>query len=430
MPAIVTAAVALVLLLLPVQCLVLPMNMSLVDLAGLVTLPICWVWLLQVRRPLRLPFLPGIWLILLVAALSSLMSLDPADSISVLIKETYLYVWLITLAAAFEHLDPRALRRLLLTWCAVAFAHGALIVAQFVYPPLLAAMSADIAGLGSLDLYRPSGLMENCNAAAVFQLTAFVPLLALAPSRGRAILFGSLLLLTMLATGSMATALAFVCAACVAMGWLVATSGDWRPVLRFVLAVALGSALLALIVFALAQEMPGLDARLHYVLTGRSEYSAEGRYAIWSRALALVQSDLPVFGIGPDMFKRIDGHEVHNDLLSFAVERGPLGALALLGFAFLVGQRTFQVVRGLSRRGELHGVVFLAALAGLLVVAQTHEIFHQRPLWLVLALQEAMWWRARRTRGTASAPRRGDHAAHAVDDVLHVGVAHAREQRQ
>jgi hypothetical protein len=41
-----------------------------------------------------------------------------------------------------------------------------------------------------------------------------------------------------------------------------------------------------------------------------------------------------------------------------------------------------------------------AALVGVVTIAQTHEVFHQRPVWLVLAVLEGCWWR---TQGAALA---------------------------
>jgi O-antigen ligase len=137
------------------------------------------------------------------------------------------------------------------------------------------------------------------------------------------------------------------------------------------------------------------------VLTGRSGYSAEGRFAIWSNATDLLLGDAPVTGLGPDVYRQLTGVELHNDFLSFAVERGPLGLLALLAFGVVAFARSLRLAHTARDRGMPSALVFPAALVGMATVALTHEIFHQRPLWVVLALQEALIWRLRRAPAPA-----------------------------
>jgi O-antigen ligase len=139
--------------------------------------------------------------------------------------------------------------------------------------------------------------------------------------------------------------------------------------------------------------LPEMQHRLQYVLTGRSEGSAEGRFLIWDRAATMLVAQAKLWGVGPDMFVVMDGHELHNDLLSFAVERGPLALLSLLLFGALACWRCVQTVRDGRALGARESVVFLAAVIGIAVESQTHELFHQRPVWLLLAFLEAVHWR-------------------------------------
>jgi hypothetical protein len=398
---IIAASFAAVLLLVPVQCLFLPLNMSLADILSLAVLPPCWMWLLQARQRVLLPFLGSMWLLLLASGLATLTSLDPSTSAVAVAKEIYLYLWMVTFCGVLANVGRSTLRRLLLVWLWVALGHGALIVAQFVHPPLLADMNERLAGFGKLDLYRPSGLMENSNAAALFQLTAFVPLLALDLPAPRLLVTGSALLVMMLATGSMSTVLGFGLALLAGLVGLVVVFKNLRAVLQFTLAGVVGAALIAAVVAILMQSMPELQQRVEYVLTGRSSYSAEGRFAIWSSAADTLFSDLQLTGLGPDVYRELHRKELHNDFLSFAVERGLPGFVALRVFGAAALLRSCLLVRSARERGAgPAALVFPAALGGMLMVALTHEIFHQRPFWMVLALQEAVAWRLRAERRT------------------------------
>jgi hypothetical protein len=393
-------AVALLLQLLPVQCFVLPLNMAAVDMFGVMALPVCWLWLLGRRQPLRLPYLPAMLLILGASGVACITSLDPGASLVVLVKEVYLYGWFATLTGVFEGVGTRGGRWLLIAWCVACAYNGALILAQFVSPPLLDAMNQALAGRGGLDPYRPSGLEENSNAAALFQFSAFVPLLLLRLSAARTAALAVLFLLMMLATGSMAGAIAFAAGFAILLAGLGLVQRNWPAALRLGATVALAIAALTAAVLVLEEFAPSVHDRLRYVLTGRSEYSAGSRFAIWSRGEMRLMSDPSPTGIGPDTFKEIDGHELHNDLLSFAVERGPLALLGLLALAAMAAQRAVQLARRCGPRGGLAMLSIPAALVGVVTIAQTHEVFHQRPVWLVLAVLEGFWWR---TQGPAHA---------------------------
>lgn len=400
----VTATIAALLLLVPVQFLVLPMTMSPVDVFGFLALPVCWLWLLHVRRPIRLPLLGAFWLIVVTSAVSCLASLDPKGSFIALVKAVYLYLWLVTLCSAWENLGPRHVRWLQWAWLASAVANGVLIVAQFLHPPLLASMNASVAGIGGLDEYRPSGLLANSNAASFFQLLAFVPLITLGLPRLRTFALGLFLLLTLLGTGSMAGMLAFGVGVVATLVGLLVFFRDLRTVLQLLVVAALGTAAVGALVLVLAQTVPAIHDRIEYVITGRGEGSAAGRFEIWESGIRILTTDAPLLGVGPDAFRLITGKEMHNDLLSFAVERGPFGLLALLVFLAAALRGGLQTMRLWGERGTNRGLVFPVAMVAIVVVSLTHEIFHQRPLWLFLALQEGMRWRALGTAQTEPAP--------------------------
>jgi hypothetical protein len=403
-------AVALLMQLLPVQCFVLPLNMAAVDLVGVVALPVCWLWLLRRRQMLRLPYLPAMLLILFASSVACITSLDPSASLVVIVKEVYLYCWFATLTGVFEGIDPRGGRWLLIAWCVACAYNGALILAQFVSPPLLDTMNRALAGRGGLDPFRPSGLEENSNAAALFQFSAFVPLLMLRLTAARTAALAVLFLLMMLGTGSMAGAIAFASGFAALLAGLGFVQRNWPAALRLGAAVGLAAAALIAAVLVLEEFAPVVHDRLKYVLTGRSEYSAGSRFAIWSRGEARLLSDPSPTGIGPDTFKEIDGHELHNDMLEFAIERGPLALLGLLALAAMAARRGLQLALRIGPSGGMALLAVPVTLVGMATIAQTHEVFHQRPVWLVLALLEGMWWRTQGAARAAPAPARSGTA--------------------
>jgi hypothetical protein len=394
MRSLVTAAIAALLLLLPVQFLRLPLNMSVPDAWAALALPLCWVFLVRARRPVPLPYLPAFWLIVLASGLATLFAADPGRGLAVILKEVYLYLWCVTLAAVFASALPGALRTILNAWLIAALGNGALILVQLVFPALLTAMNSAVAGFGAFDPHRPSGLLANSNAAALFQLMGFVPLVVLRPPPRRIVLVGALLLATIAGTGSMGAVVAAACGVAAGLAALAIVFRDGYAVLRFTAAATVCAALLGGLLWFAVSESPAIENRLTALLQSRQERSAQSRFAIWDRGVGLILADAPLTGVGPDMFKVLDGRELHNDFLAFAAERGVLGALGLLALGALALARALRLLQLGSSIGDRSLIVFPAALIAVLAHAQTHEVFHLREVWLLLALQEAALRRA------------------------------------
>jgi len=386
--------------LLPVQFLVLPLNMSPFDVWNLIGLLLSWLYLMRVRRSVRLPYIMAMWLVLLTSFMAALASPNLGVSLSVILKEIYLYVFFVTLAAVFISLDAKDLRRLLLGWCSVATLHGALIVAQFLSPDIFRNSKAYLERFGAVDVWRPSGLFENANAAAFFQLMALVPLVLLRPSKAVAVLVGTFLIASVVGTGSLGAVAAFLCSLIVAMAAILMVRGEWDLVIKvsalLVVAVVLLGGTFAFVI----NQQPDFQGRLEQIFYGRTERSAEGRFGLWTRGIDLLLYDTPLLGIGPDGFKYLDiplydppkMTYLHNDLLAFAVERGVGGLLGLVLFGLMAIRKAIQMLQNHKRYPDRVGpavVIFLAALVAILVESQTHQVFHARQVWVLLALQEA-----------------------------------------
>ena len=109
-----------------------------------------------------------------------------------------------------------------------------------------------------------------------------------------------------------------------------------------------------------------------------------------------------LLGVGPENFRVVDGRDkqLHNDFIAFAVERGLLTGLALALFGLIAMSRAVYLFKAFNRkRPSLEVVVFMAAIVAILLASLFHQIFHYREMWLVLALQEAMIFKA--TFGTS-----------------------------
>lgn len=388
-------------LVLPLQFFRLPLGTSLTDLANLVTLPVCWVYLARTRQTVRLPYLSAVALIGLASVLACITCADPLAGLGVLLKEIYLYVWLVTLAAVLASLGTRDLQCFLLAWCTAACLNGAVILAQFYDPTLQPMMSQRLqgAGLGLLDPSRPSGLLRNCNAAGAYQLMTFVPLVLLRAPIPVKVLAGLALLIFVLGTGSMGALTGFGAGLVAGAFVLPILRRDWKLAGSSALGLLIGVvAALGLLSFAASNTT--ISERLDYLLLDRGEGSADSRFLIWERGVDAIFSELSVWGIGPEHFVRVDHHELHNDMLAFTVERGFLGTLSLAFFWLLVfGSSLRAVAYGGQRDRSLY--VLPAAIIAIGVESLTHEVFHMRQVWLVFAIQYCMLLRLAPT-GTAT----------------------------
>jgi len=401
--------------LLPVQLINLPLQMDLVD-----------VWVIAVLASFSLAFIAGfqtlkvsasylfaMWLILIASLASTFAAVDRVDSLVVVLKEVYLFATFIVVTTLLSRLSTRDFRLIMLVWLWAAVLHGMLIISEFLIPEVYRYVSGLADQPISYKNFRPSGLFfspkaGNANKAAVFQLLGFVPLVLAKTSRRTLIALGLLLLASILVTGSMGTTLAFTAGSVVAVT-AIAIFGKrlvymLNLFVRSVFAiVVVGAALLFL-----ASDTQEYQNHFERILLGRAEKSSEGRFSLWQRGLeALRESDNLVLGIGPENFRNVDVLEkqLHNDVLAFAVERGLLGVLGLLVLVGVAVSRAFYWLRLSFDNGQdagLSAVIFLSAFAAVLVVSLTHQVFHCREIWLVLASQEALIAQQERNEATAS----------------------------
>lgn len=383
------------LILLPLDFVHLPLNMAPVDVWILLGLPVLLLTFVRNAHVMSLSYAIAMWLILFASLLSTFAAPAPTNSLIVLGKEVYIYVWFVTLAAVLVTLKTGDFRRLLIVWTAVAFFHGFLIVAQFASPAFWQVTSGIVSRSSDYAVYRPSGFFENANAAAVFQLFGFVPLVLVAPSKRVGMVLGMLLLLTMLATGSMGATIAFTAGVVVAIA-AIFLSGRLGLIIKMMAQLAVVLLLLGgMLAFVVSHNQRYHD-HFERILFGRAERSSEGRFELWQGGIEVfLDHSAIVWGVGPENHRVLGekGKQLHNDFIAFLVERGLIGVLGLTLFAATaVGRAAFMIVlyNKYPSRAQLTVVVFLAAMVAMAIESLTHQTFRLRILWLVLAFQEAV----------------------------------------
>ena len=393
MPSVVDTYLLVMLIVLPIQRFTLPLNAALLEVLNAIALPFFWLYVIPRQRKVHLPYATAMWLILLGSLIAMFDSSIPSINLAVILKDLYLYVWFVTLVVLFSNLSANKLRRFMVVWVIIVMLHGILILAQFLSPEILQATTAgvDVEKYGRFGAYRPMGLFQNPNMAAGFQLVGFVPLLLLAPPIKVTLIAGLLLLVGIVATGSLGASIAFlsgmICAFVASM-----TVSNKRIVTRFCFGLAVATLLLAGLYWLADSHYPDYVKRLEMIFFGRFEGSAAERYLIWQGAIDAF-TDVRLWGVGPGNYMgNISGISLHNDLIAFWVERGLIGALGLVLLGLLaIGKSVSALLK--HGRHPSHAPVVLILLAAIIAIftqSLTHQVFHFRFFWVVLALQVAM----------------------------------------
>ncbi len=314
-----------------------------------------------------------------------------------------------------SRLSHRHIRLVLVVWMLTAVLHGALIIGEFLSDDLWRFVS----NLGNQpvvhDNYRPAGFLitpfaGNANKAALFQLMGFVPLVLIGRSTAITLSLAAVLFCSILATGSMGATIALGLGVVVGITTVTILSRNVLLVLRSLMQVLAALLIAAALVYCSLNEAN--QNHLEGIIFDRAEKSSGGRFDLWQRGLGvLVQRDDPLIaGVGPENFRVVDGrgNQLHNDLLAFIVERGMLGAIGLVMLGGIAFWRAASLLRPQGPIGEwlgLRSVIFLATMFTIAFESLTHQVFHSRELWLVLATQEAFINKSRYWQATSEEPR-------------------------
>lgn len=382
------------LVLLPVKIFHFPFNMELMDFWIFMALPTFLLTYSAKRHtPISWAYTPVIVFIFAVSFISVFVAPNPAKGLIVIAKEIYLFIWFLMMTAFLSTLNQNDLRRVMVIWSAVAVLHGLFIIAQFLSPALWQFTKSITGNVEVYDHYRSPGLFPNANAAAFSQLMGFVPVVLARFPAPIAIGLGICIFLSILGTGSMGATLGTMLGLAVALFIILVLSKKKIAVPKY-----FGPLLAAMIVFGgvflfVVSQNEVYQKRLESIVFGRADRSSGGRFNLWERGVDVFLEHSGFFwGVGPENFREIDGKDkqLHNDFLAFAVERGLLSVIALAMFGAIAFSRALYLFRTCTAGSSLTVVVFMSAVAAMLFESLTHQIFHYRELWVVLAAQEAM----------------------------------------
>lgn len=395
------------LIFLPVKVFHFPSNLELVDLWVVIALPVFWLsFILGRSARISMPYAFAILLILIGSFASTFASSNPSRSLIVILKEIYLFVWFMTLTVLLSSINARDLRRVMFVWVGVVILHGLLIVAQFLLPDIWR-ITAGFAGQpAAYDHFRPSGLFisekaGDANKAAFFQLLGYVPLVLARPSKIIAMVLATLLFSSIIATGSMGTTAAFIAGLLTAIIALSIFDKNLVLVRKFLTQLAIIVSILIVVSSIVLSQNQSYRNHFESIITGRAEKSSGGRFDLWQRGIdVFIEQNVFIWGVGPENFREVDpsgnDNQLHNDILAFTVERGLIAVAGLILIALIAVSRAVKLLQMYSRYPEKTGlvvIVFLAIIASILVVSLTHQIFHAREMWVVLATQEAIFLR-------------------------------------
>jgi hypothetical protein len=390
---------------LPVKVFQFPSNLELVDLWVVLALPFFWLsFILGDRTRISMAYTFPILLILIGSFASTIAAPNATRSLIVILKEIYLFVWFMTLATLISSLDTKDLRRILYIWLGVVVLHGLLIIAQFLLPEIWRITTSFAGQQTAYVHFRPSGLFisekaGDANKAAFFQLLGFVPLILAKPSKRIAIISAVVIFSSLLATGSMGTTTAFLVGLVTAIFTISIFDRKLIFIKKYLVRIVIAVSLLIGLFSIVLSQNQGYKEHFQKIIAGRAEKSSGGRFGLWQRGLdVFIEHNVYIWGVGPENFREVDpsgnDNQLHNDLLAFTIERGLIATIGLILFAIVAVSKAVQLLLMYRSRYPqnigLIAVIFLAIFAAMLFVSITHQIFHARELWLVLALQEAV----------------------------------------
>ncbi len=384
----------LMLCLLPIERLVFPFNLKIVDAALVLLILYGLAKAMNIDQSLKFPLLLPIWLVLLASSFAMLVGTVHTNGIVAVVQEIYLFVWFIVLTNLLGTFVASDIDRLMKVWSIVAVLEATatlmgmlrigprIFYTAFFYDAPHLERAISVGGFS-----RGVGTYLNPNAAAAYLSVSFFVLLATSWPRRTRVMLGGWLLLGLLGTGSMGALLSTVLGLVVLV---VVYSFKWhRAVLFWTAFVSIGASVLALMVLVLSlwpvelSELGFGESMGVLALTlGRLPHSLSGRLVRVENAWSIYA--LHPWGTGPNSFESLE-LSVHNDYLAFLFERGPIGAvgwLSIVGVTLLIPLRAARRSNGAHQRWQV-----LALGAGFLACAinsLTHEVFHFRQMWLLM----------------------------------------------
>ena len=396
-----------------------PAQLAIVDLFNFVAIAAFGIAFLTRRITMRAPFAVGVFLIVLGSLVAMINAESIPSAILALAQDAYLYLWFILLVSVLATRGD--LVGLRIAWVAVAC-----VIALYGIGTVLVTGHATLARMLGPRGMRALGTFYDPNMFADYLVMSLFMVMSLSGHVGRALRWGAtgLLLLAMAATKSNGGALSLVLGLAV---WALVRARTLRWSVPAIAGVALFTFSMGLagwwMIGGLGLGGSRLEALQSKSFFARAGHSSEGRLKIW-RQLESTYQRSPL-GIGPGNSRWVTlsveervrpksmlSKEAHSDYLAFAIERGPLGALALLILGFQAFAKVGQAWKRRERGGRIDSAsgALVAAMAGALTSSAVHSLtierLHFRHFWMLLAIVCALaeTTRAHRARRAETEP--------------------------
>jgi hypothetical protein len=377
--------------LLPLERLILPLNLRVADF-GLVLLTLYGLgkaW--RTHQGLHFPLVLPMWLILLSSLTATLLGPAHSQSILAIAQEVYLFAWFIALTNVLRGFSASDLDRQLRIWSVIALVEATTtLMGMFhVGPRIFYASPVGEQVLSYAGFSRGLGTYVNPNAAAAYLSISFFVLLATRWPVWLRSMLGVWLLAGMFGTGSMGALLSSIFSLMVLVG-VSSVSRNRQAVALWGVGLIAG-VLLVVAALLVADLWPLLlrgagsatSARLLALTAGRVVRSATSRLDLVRKTWSVYT--LHPWGTGPNTSVLYAG-TLHNDYVAFLFERGPLGAI---GWLWLVGATLLAPLHSARGRILSHQSwtvwTLWAGFLGCAINALTHEISHFRQVWVFMS---------------------------------------------
>ena len=324
------------------------------------------------KGKLQIPLLIPMAVILIGSLISMFNAQVPLKNSTALIIDLYLFMFFIVLYNIIE--TKRELRTFILFWIVFAALQGIFMLGE-IFPNFVG---------------RSLGTFINPNMGASYLGLSFFLLLPLYAKAGKflTLLFGFFILIGMLATKSLAGIMGFLIStlAMIIIYWYRAGAFNRIKLVAVILIIAIVGAF----IYPQVAKVPNLLSRLPITF-----YS---RITLWKAGLDIFIKNPLGYGIGPAGFKEVGPEvkglrpkakkkELHNDWLSFLVERGVIG---FLGIVLLFGALAKMLLQTIKTESSKREFLWIIGLSGMFIFtlgfSMTHEVLHFRHVWCSFAL--------------------------------------------
>jgi hypothetical protein len=396
------AAISVAVIALPILRPAGPGNTGFVDLALVVAMLLAAVWASVRGHPLHLPYALPVVLTVFAGSLAAATAGSGRHTLLALAQDVFVFAWSAAVATIGQ--DRPALDAFCRAWAYSATAWAALL------------LFAELAGLNWLsginarDGIRASLTLGDPNLAADYFICGLFVMRAARRPRNAVLRFLACLLVVVAIVLTLSNGGFLALLVATALGVLFSVARK-RGV---VVAVAAGGILALGGVTALATiDVHGWLTRaeeaspLVHDSLGRQAESSGSREMLASEGFALLLRG-SLLGVGPgntESTLRAQQapyvKEAHDDYLAAAIERGPVGvvALILLGVAVAVRSRRISAPDGLApeyREVVPRPELLAAAAVAVAISAMFYEVLHFRHVWALFGLIAALELTGRR----------------------------------